>query len=109
MDKHENLKHANQSGLAIPDSPEDKEDFLSISPEKGSENSGAIRQELESIEPVPTDVPQHEDLKNEEKVQNYQMLETLGQDHTSGSHLANEHESSKFEAKEKPNRECEID
>ena len=58
---------------------------------------------------MPTVVPQHEDLKNEENIQNYQVLETLEQDYKSGGHLMNKYESSKFEAKEKPNQECEID
>ena len=66
-------------------------------------------QELESRKPVPIFVSQHEDLKNEENVQNYQMLGTLEQDYKSGGHPVNEYESSKLETKEKPNQECVID
>ena len=50
---------------------------MSKSPETDFENSGAMCQKLESREPVPIFVPQREDLKNKENVQNHQMLRTL--------------------------------
>ena len=82
---------------------------MSKSPETDFESSGAMCQELESREPVPIFVPQHEDLKDEENVLNHQILETLEQDYESGGHLVNTYESSKFETREKPNQECVID
>ena len=74
-DKYEDLKHKNHSDLAIPDSSENK-----AKTDTDFENSGVMCQELGSRKPVPTFVPQPEELKIDENVQNHQMLETLEQD-----------------------------
>ena len=74
-DKYKDLKHSNHSDLTTPDSFEHKEIT-----ETDFESSGVMCKELESREPVPTFVPQHEDLRNKEYAQNYQMLETLEQE-----------------------------
>ena len=61
-DKYEDLKHKNHSDLAIPDSSEDKAktDIDFVSP-------GEMCQELGSRKPVPTFVPQPEELKIDKK------------------------------------------
>ena len=73
-DKYENLKRKNQSDLTSLESSENKAetdtDFV---------KSGVMCQELGSRKPVPTYVPQPEELRIDENVQNHQTLETLEQ------------------------------
>ena len=57
IDKYTDLKHTNHSDSTIPDSFEHK------ITETKFESSGVMCKELVSREPMPTFVPQHEDLK----------------------------------------------
>ena len=70
------MKRKNHSDLTSLESSENKAetdtDFV---------KSGVMCQELGSRKPVPTYVPQPEELKIDENVQNHQMLETLGQNY----------------------------